>query len=455
MAQQSRQLDMSFEGDNRLAEVFKQGRFLTLLEIATPAANQPMDSAAAMAQPLLKQVEALDDINGITLNDRLPDEERHDPLEYANVLLKDFTKSAILTLSGKGSSLNRCKTITAAASGRGYRNFLAVTGDLSAQHDTSSRQPYAKGYLDSAEALRALLDFKRELCLGAVVNPFKYTAADQCLQYAKMIRKLRSGAKFIVAQAGWDMKKSQELQWFLQMREMHEPILARMIMFTREEALQLGDWLQPGVCLPVPLAAQIMREATLQPTDFIAAQIHRCALQIIGYRLLGYSGVQIAGCRDPKVLAQLVKHLQELSASCDDYASWLQLWQQLHGAISFAPAPTEHHAGPPHYLFRQLLNPRHRDLIPEDRPVGQFLEAPLVADRIRHLLSAVRHQNQDCFGLPCDECPKRLHFGPCGGSQTDGFCEAGHQPCFFHRVLRLLASRNTIQLLEEELPKHD
>ncbi|NLE55770.1 MAG: hypothetical protein GX617_12585, partial [Lentisphaerae bacterium] len=316
MAQQNRQLDMSFDGDQRLAEAFKLGHFITLLEVTTPAASQPIDSAAAVLQPLLKQASALDEINGITLSDRLPDGQRHDPAEFAQILLSSFDKSAVLTISGKGSSLDRAKTICAAAHGRGLRNVLAVTGDLPTQAaDTTPAPPTPRPFLDSAEALRALYDFNRQLCLGAVVNPYKYTAQDQCLQYAKMLRKLRSGATFLVAQAGWDMKKSQELQWFMQMREMHEPIIARVIMFSREEALRLGEWRQPGITLPVPLAAQIMREATLQPSDYITAQIHRCALQIIGYRVLGYSGVQIAGCRDPKTLALLAAHCRELTAT--------------------------------------------------------------------------------------------------------------------------------------------
>lgn len=457
MAQQNRQLDMSFDGDQRLAEAFKLGHFITLLEVTTPAASQPIDSAAAVLQPLLKQASALDEINGITLSDRLPDEQRHDPAEFAQILLSSFDKSAVLTISGKGSSLDRAKTICAAAHGRGLRNVLAVTGDLPTQAaDTTPAPPTPRPFLDSAEALRALYDFNRQLCLGAVVNPYKYTAQDQCLQYAKMLRKLRSGATFLVAQAGWDMKKSQELQWFMQMREMHEPIIARVIMFSREEALRLGEWRQPGITLPVPLAAQIMREATLQPSDYITAQIHRCALQIIGYRVLGYSGVQIAGCRDPKTLAQLAAHCRELTATSDDYPSWLKQWQDLHGAISFAPAPTEHNAGPPHYLFRQLLNPQRRDYVPEDRFLGQFLEKPDFADQWRFFMAKWGRRDNGCFGLPYETaCPKQLRYGPCGGSQCDGFCEAGHQPCFFQRVLRLLASHNAIQRLEEGLPEND
>lgn len=457
MAQQNRQLDMSFDGDHRLAEAVRLGHFVTLLEVATPAANQPIDSAAAMLQPLLKQAGTLDEITGITLNDCLPDEQRHDPVEFAQLLLRDFGKSVILTLSGKCCSLDRAKAICAAAHGRGLRNVLVVTGDLPCQAaDKAATTPTPRPYLDGAEALRSLSSFNRQLCLGAVVNPYKYTAEDQCLQYAKMLRKLRSGANFLVAQAGWDMKKSQELQWFMQMRELHEPIIARMIMFSREEAQRLGEWQQPGVVLPVPLAAQIMREAAMQPSDYIAAQIHRCALQIIGYRVLGYSGVQIAGCRNPKTIAQLLSHCKELTATCDDYPSWLKQWQELHGAISFAPAPTERHAGTPHYLFRQLLNPQHRDYVPEDRFHGQFLEKPGLADRWRFLMAKWGWRDNGCFGLPyTTACPKQLRSGPCGGSQCDGFCEAGHQPCFFQRVLRLLANYNVIQLLEEGLPEHD
>jgi methylenetetrahydrofolate reductase (NADPH) len=460
MAAQSRQLDMSFDGDQRLAESFRQGQFVTLLELNTPAANQAIDSAAALLQPLLKQAAALPEISGFTLNDRPLHEARHDQADFAQRLLRDFDKSAVLTFSGTDSDLDRVKAVCAAAHGLGLRNVLCVTGDLPASAPTTPAAATAaakpRAHLDSAEALRALASFNRQLCLGAAVNPYRYTAEDQCLQYAKMLRKLRSGARFLIAQAGWDMKKSQELQWFMQMRELHEPILARVIVFSQEEALRLGEWQQPGITLPVPLAAQIMREANCQPSDFLAAQARRCALQIIGYRVLGYSGVQLVGCRDPKLLSQLINQCREWTASCEDYPSWLEQWHKLHGAISFAPAPSEHHSGAPHYLFRNLLSPEQRDYVLDDRFLGQFLDKPDLGDQWRFRMAKGHQGAASCFGLPYrSACPKQLRYGPCGGSQSDGLCETGQHPCFFQRVLRLLAHNNAIQLLEEALPEHD
>jgi methylenetetrahydrofolate reductase (NADPH) len=465
---------MSFEGDSRLAARLRESDFFLLVELNAPPREQPFESAVAVGAAMAKRIRSIDEVVGIAVTDRLRKEESHDPVDTAGVFMEASDKPILLHISGKGAGPERVKDILARSRSKRIRSVLAVTGDRSDLHEVGTGRhtaDYANGYTDSVDILRVARKMVPEFSIGAAVNPFKYTVADQRLQVFKMVRKLASGAQFLVAQAGWDMKKLQELQWTLQMRELGHAVIARVLLLSLDDIKTIGDSVTPGVPVPRQFAAALQRESNMSAQQSLAAQLRRIGLQVAGCRLLGFSGVQIAGLRDLQTLDMVIGSARECLAKHTDYDRWLQAWNEFHASLSFAPAPGAY------YAYRNLMEPGVRVYTPEtcpmtagDLPEAQFGERvrshtvpfavssrrpswlSTAAKRVLKLDEKALRALPYCYGLDNRDCPKRLTYGACGGAAADGTCEFGHAPCFFHRVLALAAHHHELDRLEEGVP---
>jgi methylenetetrahydrofolate reductase (NADPH) len=467
------QLEMAFEADQRLALRLREGSFQILIELNTPASAQPFDSAMALSTAMAARVAKCDAVAAIAVTDRLHCEDCHDPLATAEALMAASGKPVLMHLSGKGSSPDRIRATLAEARGKGIRNVLAVTGDRSDRHAVrpGSGRPlaYAGGYLDSLEILGLAHQSDPGFFVGAVVNPFKYNPADSYLQYFKMIRKLASGARFVVTHAGWDMKKLQELQWFLAMRQMNPSVIARLLLLSSEDIRRLERVVFPGVHVPREFTALLQRESDISATQSLAAQLPRIGLQAAGCRLMGYSGVQVAGIRDQGTLDMVLASIQEALRTYTGYDAWLAAWQDYHGGLPFEPVPDAY------YVFCDLL--RAGGAVATGgapRLTGWAFPRAALRDRLRAAVlpwvlgerspewlstfyrAALRGGDalsgsrlRACFYLDRGGCPKRLVYGACGGSTPDGLCEFEQARCFFHRVLAVADARHELDRLEE------
>ena len=469
---------MAFDADQRLAAKLRQGRFHLVIELNSPSSEQPLDSAVALAKPLAAKVAGYDDVAALAVTDRLRREASHDPVTMAEALMAASGKPVLMHLSGKGSDAERIRRLLGLARSSGIRNILAMTGDRSDQHPLKpgSGRPLAHpiGYRESIEIIDQAARADGFFTIGAVVNPFKYSPADQFLQYYKMQRKLATGAEFLVTHAGWDMKKLQELQWYLAYREIPNAVMARVLLLSVEHIRTLERTVWPGVHVSREFIAMLQRESDISASQCLAAQLPRIALQVAGCKLLGYSGVQIAGIRDAGTLEMVMGRLQQALETYTSYESWLEAWREHHGDMSFAPS------GDAYYVFQDLMTPELPHYDPQRvRLTDRAPLRPGVLDRLRGwalpwVLSerapewlstgyralfrgadstpakALRH----CFYLHPGQCPKHLVYGACGGSTPDGKCEFEHGPCFFHRVFALAAHRHELDRLEEPV-SHD
>jgi methylenetetrahydrofolate reductase (NADPH) len=472
------QLKMNFSGENALAAALRAGQFLLLVEQNTPPREQPFDSAMATAVAVARRLAGLEAVVGLAVTDRLRTEDTHDPVDTASLLAEHAGKPCLLTLSGKGSSRDRLRDCLARAASRGLRNVLAVSGDRSDRHvlkrgPTGRVAPYPGGYHDSVATLHLIRGSTTGLFAGAGINPFKYAAADQFLQYYKMVRKLNSGAEFLVTHLGWDMKKLQELQWYLQMREISHPVLARVPLLSPADIAGIHENPVPGVQAARLFYAMLQRESSLSAAQCMAAQLHRIGLQVAGCKLLGYNGVQLVGLRDVKTLDMVLARIEEDLGRYRTYAEWVQAWGEFHNYIDFAPRTDAF------YLFQRLLDPEQPHYSAAvAQPGAQPWPRARGADRLRAFtLKWAMHAGVppqigkaarfltcrgECRGRDCGlrgclflcprDCPKNLPWGACGGSAPDGTCEFGHAPCFYHRVLALGARRHELDRLEEGLP---
>ena len=473
------QLKMNFSGENPLAEALKTGKFVLLVEQNAPGLTQPFDAAMALASGIARRIADLPHVSGLVATDRLRSEDSHDPVATAALLADTSGKPCVMILSGKGANRDRVRDCLARAASHNLRNLLPVTGDRSDKHTPFKRTatgrpvPYPGGYFDSVDSLRLIRGATTgQLFVGAGVNPFKYNAPDQYLQYYTMLRKLAVGADFFMTHAGWDMKKFQELQWFLQMREVQVPVVARLMLLNTDDIQRIHEGLFPGVHVSRLFAAALQRESNFNANQCLASQLHRLGLQAAGCRLMGYSGVNFIGIRDVKTLDMVLGKVEESLKQYQTWSEWVAAWNEYHNFMEFTPVSGGF------YAFTNLLDPdkQYYDAAtcamaghpwPEPRSGDRWrscalrlLLRPGVPDWVtgpaRFLACGNCPAGKDCafrhaeFLCPRD-CPKGLATGACGGSTPDGTCEFGHAPCFFHRVLAVAAARGELDSLETGL----
>lgn len=475
MNKQNDQFNIPFSKVNPLAQSLQEARFSIIAELDTPASHQPFESAITPALNIAREAGKFPDLTALAVTDRLAAGKTHSSAALAARVAEVADKPVSMHFSGKGSNDKRlAETLAEAASG-GVQNFLAVTGDRAADHQVrhgfSRPAEYRPGYMDSVESIRKVRDSDYNFHVGAGVNPYKYNAVDQYLQYYKMMRKIATGAQFIVTHIGWDMKKLQELQWFLQMRECGVPVLARISLLSSHRIRNNCEEPYPGIRLSRPFLAMLERECSVNENQLLAAQLQRIGLQVAGCRLLGYSGVQIAGIGDERILGMVMRRVRDNLEQFSNYSEWLSAWEDFHGDIQFAP-----NGNSSFYAFANLLDPKAQMYSPETSSAAYAaFPAPVFKDILRSRVlnfttsrvmpAAARnllislycrncHYKAVCdrgytFHLCPRACPKLLVYGPCGGTKPDGICEFGDRPCFFRRVLTVAARKHALDKLEE------
>lgn len=472
-------LEMNLKEGNRFSDALRAGRFSLVLECVGGASDggSLTEATRGRAEALARKAGSLPEIAGISVTDRMPVEDVEDPTVLAALYRKHSGKPVVLHLSGKGSDSERVHSLLTRSKTLGTQNILAVTGDRSVHHPNPGMlhqfPAYEGGYQDSVRTLKTTENAAGDAYMGAVVNPHKYHPSDLYMQYFKAVRKLACGAEYLVAQAGWDIRKLQELQWFLQMRELDVPVLARVLLLNGATVRELPDSLPPGVTMSRSLAALFQREFSVNETQSLAAQIQRIALLAAGCRLLGYNGLQISGIHDPQTLEMVVRQIRTALENHTDYSRWLEAWNQHHAGIDFSPVPRAFYFFRPTEEPLAMYDPARCSVSESEFPRPRLWERmrsralslllnDMLPEGVRNRLSRILCRScrpctdilEDCEYLCISQCPKRLVHGPCGSGRPDGTCEFGKGPCFFHRVLSLAHARRHLDRLETEI-KHD
>ena len=360
------------------------------------------------------------------------------------------------------------------------RNLLALTGDMPV--DSS---PIFE--LESLSLLRLIadlnaqtinytspdeLDLVHQFFPGAAVNPYKYTLASAWQQYAKAVKKIHSGANFLITQVGYDTAKSVELIRYLSAHGLTTPVLGNVFLLTKTAVERMyasscqtqADPQQRSHGLPGTYASkELLEKVSSEWKSRVRgkkAMLERSAQQIAFFRQVGFKGVHIGGFgltfedvnRIVEQSQEIYRH-QEIGAYQDN--------------IHFPPPISEDFIDsegefilPPSVLklpFKQrIMGLAHNYLVNPDSFAGKVINSAdttgknteqeyagavpsslklRIANRIEHATKGALVNCQscgDCF-LPenyyaiCNEsaCTKGLVNLPCGDSNAvTGFC--GH-----------------------------
>jgi len=383
----------------------------------------------------------------------------------------------------------------------GAENVLALTGDV--QHKGFQGEAKRVYDLDSVlilwlvQALSEGISYKmgpREVQTtpfdffpGAVVSPYKCNEADQMMQLYKLELKVLLGARFIVTQLGYNLRKLYELKQYMDREGLgHVPVLANIYVTTATIAkmMRAGD-----------ISGCVAPEALIRSLDGAkkAQRLERAAAMVAAVRDLGFAGAHIGGFGLSH--ADFMKIL-ELSAEIGE--SWRDRLDELvftepgefyllpegSDGLSDPEGPynsSDTESGPG--LKQRLGGVAHDHLISPNSKIGGFLRNRLAdgeegSERRSgiwdHLLGASTVYRKaalgcmscgDCIqdhlhyaGCTMNKCYKELRNGPCGGSRIDGSCEADTDlPCIWNTVYEatLAADTDPRQFARTLIPPRD
>ena len=450
--------------DNFLKSALARGEFVCSAELVlgrdhtVPEAEAFVREAAGAAGPV--KVISLTDLPGG--NPALPPEAF-----VAEVLAGGLTP--IAHLSGKDGNRSLIEARLHSLAHLGVENVLALTGD--AQKDGFQGRSKPVHDLDSAlilaliHALGAGFEYRLgsrtvrtspfDFFPGAVVNPFKVREPDLMMQLHKMRLKVALGARFLVTQVGFNLRKLVELKQFMEREGLAgTPVLA-------------------NVYVPTPVVARMMLNGDLAgcvvSPDFVRRlegekkpqRLERAALMVAAVKDLGFAGAHIGGFglvyrdfvtildRGAAIGSAWRDRMDDLVFPCPG-----EFYLLPAGADGLSDAAGAYQAGQhtrSPRLIERLSRAAHRHLIAPDTAVARFFSKHLTGGVWPRLLGASSLYRKatlgcqscgDCIqdhlsyaGCSMRWCYKELRNGPCGGSRLDGTCEAHPElPCLWNLV---------------------
>ena len=465
------QLEMNFNGSegNRMKEHLDEGIFQVFVELNTPSADTKLEDAAARFQEMEYMTLARRDLAcALAFTDagrrKTPS---MDLVRFAASLCKSSRDVHLLYLSGRDKTLEDLFAVLSHASSEGFKNICAVSGATvpgEGATETSRRL-----FTESVGILKFIRErFPGKFCIGAVVNPFKYTPADDFVQYFKLVKKINFGASFAVTQYGWDMLKLQEMRWNLARRALYIPSIARLLMLTPEKAEEICSGHYPGVHISPDFQIALRRETMHSLAQFEAAQLRRLQIHAAGAKFMGFSGIQISGVETPSLLSTVLNRIAEALNEFHSFEEWRDVYREYYARMDMAPYPNRF------YMFDNLFasaNPEESPRLHEARLApcsssekfkyrlaralfAHASELPSSEKRLTKKLLFSCRSCQHCR-LPqtqylCPElCPKGMANGPCGCSKANGDCEFSEEECIFAKRMRLAGEFHDYASLEE------
>jgi len=379
-------------------------------------------------------------------------------------------------------------------------NVLALTGDYPAQSESGIAKP---GFDLDAVSLLCLLKATnsaqqpicmRDACMraardtapnffaGVAVSCYKATEAEQLVQYYKLQRKIRSGARFVITQLCYDARKFQELILFLEAAKVNVPVLGSVFMLTAASARYMNRGLVPGVWVGDALCETIVEETKRKGK---AASVERTAKLLAVLKGLGYRGAHIGGAPIYADVKQVVMRFRQLESRwreflCEfDYPHpggfYLYKRDANTGLNTETPAPLAKNSRRSalamccYEAFHKTIFDKTTPLFPMFKGIAALCDKSCPGRWLYQLPEDISKRwlfdcrrcgdcalSQMAYLCPESKCPKKLRNGACGGS-ADGKCEVhSDQACVWISVYeRLKAMGREQELTQGCVPPRD
>jgi methylenetetrahydrofolate reductase (NADPH) len=322
---------------------------------------------------------------------------------------------------------------------------------------------------------------------GAVSTNFKRHENEVVPQLLKLEKKIECGAKFIIAQIGYDARKSHEMKCYMQRRGLgHVPLIGNVFLLSAPVARFFRKRMIPGVVISDRLAEECERQA--KSADHGAAYFRELAAkQLAIFRGLGFAGGYLGG----------VHAIEDVQAILDQAASfatddWKEFARQIQYPVEreFYYFAQDSHTGLAdpsrlHPTYAGSLGVRkathnvtlgyrfskwvHDLVFTPGRQLYSWArsiyakshnpeQGPPLLRVIEHASKVAMFRCKDCgdcslpdiaFLCPESQCAKNQRNGPCGGTR-DGLCEVDDFECIWGRAY----DRMKFEGREQEMINH-
>ena len=275
---------------------------------------------------------------------------------------------------------------------------------------------------------------------GAAVSPFKYTEGSQMQQYYKMEKKIKSGAKFLITQVGWDWKKSAELFQYLKENNLDVPVLGDVFLLstTTPAPRLMHAGKLPGCFVSDELLSKLQGEKVEQ-------HIERAAQQLAMYKELGAAGVDIGGVHDFDTFVKILNLASQIGKDWEKYKDNLcwpggekfYLYEEPGKKAVITQKKKAFRQKNFDFMHRIILDPDYTgfkllrnvmSFLGTKKGKGFFYKSFYSFERVMKYLLFDCQDCGDCY-LPenfsyctIGGCEKGLSNAPCGDSTVEGLC---------------------------------
>jgi methylenetetrahydrofolate reductase (NADPH) len=369
----------------------------------------------------------------------------------------------------------------------GFQNVLALSGDYPVMGHKGLAAPVfdidSVGLLslfsEMNEGLRDERSPDRRLdrtdfFLGCVVTNHKRHEREVVPQYLKLRKKAQAGARFVINQIGWDVRKDDELLRWMRRDGLELYALANVYLLSRTAARAFRAGKIPGVVVSDELLELAERYGAGEDKGR-SFFVELAAKHVAVVRGLGFDGVYLGGHMPPETFGEILERAGSYGA--DD---WRELARELLYPLRdefyfFEPDPETGLSSdevsrsyleskrrrktdlrvPLKYRFSRRLHEAvfapEAPLFPAGRAVYRGIEkAPRGVGKAAHALEQAAKVSlfdcEDCgdcslpeiaYVCPESQCAKNQRNGPCGGTR-DSLCEVYDSECIWSQAYERL-----------------
>ncbi|MCF6284131.1 MAG: methylenetetrahydrofolate reductase C-terminal domain-containing protein [Candidatus Hydrogenedentes bacterium] len=466
--------------------IASENRFLCGVELVTTRGTL----STAMAQrtrSFSSELLSYPHVDWVSITDNAGGNPMLSPMALGKPLLYGG-KEVVIHLSCKDMNRNALESEAWQLASEGFHNILSLSGDYPVTGYHGPGKPVFD--IDSVALLTLLQEMNDGLGVppapktngeavhleqtdffsGAVTSNFKQHENEVVPQYLKLEKKVACGAKFIIAQIGFDARKSSEMRVYMDQNGMRDtPLIGNVYLLSAPVARFFHTGHIPGVVVTERLRDLCVRQAR-SPDHGKTFFLEFAAKQTAITRGLGYRGVYFGGAGS---LDDIDKILEiERSFGPDD-------WKTLAREINFSPAGTFHYyAEDPSTgladgsrlepVYAASLEKREKTAnvtlgYRMNRVVHELAfspgkgmhgalkrlytgnkssQGPALLQNVERVGKALLFQCKDCgdcslpdiaYLCPESQCAKNARNGPCGGTRN-GLCEVNNRECIWARA---------------------
>ncbi len=397
----------------------------------------------------------------------------------------------VVHLTCKDLNRNALEAYAWRLAAEGIRNILALTGDYPTAGFGGAPQPVFD--LDSVGLIYLLSAMNRGLevpgrggkkqtlpptdfYIGCAVSPFKRTERELVPQYFKLVRKIAAGARWVITQLGYDMRKFHEVKLFLEARGIRDvPVVGNVYVLTKGVARLFHQGKLPG-CVVSDELWELCNKYGSGPDKGREFFRELAAKQLAVFKGLGFQAGYLGGLAKPEDFFDIIERaerfgendwrdfLREIRFSLPDEFFFFEHDPEtgLSSSDRINPVYLESKKRPARsrevtWSYR-LSRWVHRIAFTRNKGLWNLLKRlyarwdkkPGLAAKAMYSLEKTSkffmYGCRDCGDCSLPDCaylcPKRwcskcARNGPCGGSH-DGICELDDKPCFWARVYERL-----------------